>query len=113
MTAADLVIAQELQWQADALAVKGLDGLHDAGGLGMIEIDTLALRDRQRARIGPRHHDDGKADVVEAGDVGDARDAHRRQQWAQPFDRLARRDNAMGTAAMGFVDGTAETVLEA
>ena len=64
----------------------------------MVDVDALAPSHRQGPGVGPRHHDDGNAEIVEAGDVGDAGDAHRRQQRAQAFDRLLRHDDAVCAA---------------
>jgi hypothetical protein len=84
--------------QVDMLAVEGLGRLHEAGGAGGVEIEPLALRDGQRARIGAARHDDRDPDVVEAGDVGQTRDPHRARKNAKSRQRFRWRDCSMRSA---------------
>lgn len=64
--------------------MKGLDGLHCRGGAGRRNVEALALEDHERARVGPAGHVDGNTDVIEAGNVGQSRNAKSRQEGLDP-----------------------------
>ena len=84
-----------------------LGGLHEGGRPRGRHVETLALRDRQRARIGPRRHEDWNAQVVETGHVGETRDAERACMAAEARKRLGWRDRAMRAVTPDLAYGAA------
>ena len=73
---------------------------HQPGGHRGIEVEALALRNRQRARIRSTHHHDRNADAVETGHVGDPGDPHLRHKLAQTRDRCRRRHDCGAAEGM-------------
>ena len=79
-----LGLASELQRRFDVLGVIEFRRLHQAGHGGRRKVHPLSLRHGKRARIGAHDHDDGNADAVEPGHVGDPRYPHPGHVRAHP-----------------------------
>src|SRR5690242_6212332 len=96
---AQVALAGEAHGTVDPLGVPGLGRLHESGGARRVGVESLALADHDRARERADGLEDGDADPVEAGDVGEAGDAEARQMRAQTRYGLGRRHGAVGAEA--------------
>ena len=81
------------------LGVETFDSLHQRRSHRLSEIQTLALRDRNRTRIGAHGDDDRDADMVETGDVAEPRNPHPRHIGAKPGQRFRRRIDTVGAVS--------------
>ena len=87
---------------AEIFRVKAFGRFHHGGCHCLRQVEPLALRHRDRARVRPYRDGDRDADAVEPGDVADASDAHRRHQRADPRQCVCRRDASVRPLPIGF-----------
>ena len=78
--------------------MKALDRFHQRRRRRLRQVQTLALRDRNRARIGAHRSDDRDADAVETGDVAEARNPHLQCKGAEAGEGLGGRNGSVGAA---------------
>ena len=98
MRVAQVLVGTQLQWQSDAFGMVAFDGLHHAGSLGGIQVDSLSLRHGDGTGIRAAYHDDRYADLVQPGNIGDSRDAHDRQQSTHALQCLLGSNQTMRAA---------------
>jgi hypothetical protein len=99
--------ARQLERPIDPLGMKSLDGFHQARGRRRREVESLALGDRDGARVRSADHDHGNADAVEAGHIGDPGDAHRRHQRLHARHGLLRRHQPVRADAVSLAAAVA------
>src|SRR5262245_10508326 len=107
MRIAKLLMASQLEWENDALRMKGLDRFHETGGLSCRQRLAFTLKRCYRTRVWAADKCHRYADSVQACDVGDPCNSHDRHERANTCERLLRFDNPMGTPPESFATGVA------
>ncbi len=102
MVVAEFLQASEFERRLDGFAMVRLDGLHHPRHFRRVEIEALALGNRDGTRVGATHHDNRQADPIEPGDVGNAGNTHDRHQGADSGERRGGGDEAVGTQPIGL-----------
>ena len=83
----------------DFLGVETLDGFHQRRGHRLRHIEPLALRNRNRARIGAHGDCYRNADAIETGHVAEPCNPHPRRGRAKARQGFRGRDYTMGALA--------------
>jgi len=71
----EVIAGRQLEREDDPFGMMLFDRLHEPRSLGGYQRSSLALGDRERSSLWTADHDHGDADMVQVGDVGNARDS--------------------------------------
>src|SRR5580658_7615744 len=104
MRKAEFIPGSKLHGKSDAFGMIKLDGLHDSGGSGCVEINTLSLRDGQRSSVRSAYHDDGNADAVQPRYVANTGDAHRSELPPHALSCLGGMNDTVSPTPKGLED---------